>query len=65
MNDTQIGSSYDDMKEVMAEQINMLDGNYDGDTVGYYKPKRLQPNNIQCKKKQIAKRRAKNKNKKR
>ena len=65
MIDLPIGASMDDMREVMAEQINMLDGNYDGDTVGYYKPKRLQPNNIQHKKKQIAKRRARNKNKKR
>lgn len=30
-----------------------------------YNPKRLQPNNIRCKEKQIAKRRVKNKNKKR
>ena len=60
MTDLPIGSSMDDMREIIAEQIKMLDGNYDGDTVGYYKP-----NNIQHKKKQIAKRRARNKNKKR
>jgi hypothetical protein len=65
MNELPIGSSMDDMREIMGEQINMLDGSYDGDTVKYYKPKRLQPNNIRCKEKQIAKRRAKNKNKKR
>ena len=65
MNEMSMGVSEDDIREVVAEQINMLDGNYDGDTVGYYKPKRLQPNNIQHKKKQIAKRRARNKNKKR
>lgn len=65
MTDRPIGVSGDELREVMAEQIKMLDGDYIGDTTRYYKPKRLQPNNVRCKEKQIAKRRAKNKNKKR
>lgn len=65
MNEMPIEQMESNMKEVMAEQIKMLDGNYDGDTVWHHKPKRLQPNNVRCKEKQIAKRRAKNKNKNR
>lgn len=65
MNDLPVGSSMDDMREVLAEQIKMLDGSYGGDVYNRSKYKWLQPNNIQHKKKQIAKRRARNKNKKR
>lgn len=65
MNELPIGPSMDDMREIMGEQINMLDGAYRGDSMMYRRPKSSYDNNIQHKKKQIAKRRAKNKNKKR
>ena len=65
MTDRSIGVSGDEMREVMAEQIKILDGNYNGDSMLYHRPKSTYDNNIQHKKKQIAKRRARNKNKKR
>lgn len=63
MNEMPMGVSGNEMREIMAEQIEVSD--YQGDSMSLYKPKRLQPNNVRCREKQIAKRRAKNKNKKR
>ena len=61
MNDMSMGVSVSVIREVMAERIHVSD--FRGDTASYYRPKRLQPNNVRCKEKQIAKRRAKNKRK--
>ena len=51
-----------ELRDVVDEQLLLLNG---FNSVSFPKPKNTYANNIQCKKKRIAKRRARNKNKKR